>query len=95
MQDVNSPLIRLQFDSPISQAWTLEKGRLQIVDPIRSAPLVDDIPSLYVGIHKQQLYVQESHPTTVKLKTKFELEFLPQDGGDFNQKTIEWKPTNG
>jgi translation initiation factor 2-alpha kinase 3 len=80
-----------KFDSPISQAWTLEKGRLQIVDPIRSAPVVDDIPSLYVGIHKQQLYVQESHPTVVKLKTKFELDFIPEEG----QKTIEWKPNHG
>jgi len=82
-----------QFESPITQAWTLENNRLKIVDPIKTSPLLDDSPSLYVGIHKQQLYVQESLRTLKKLQGLYELE---ESGNTSNSEQLQigWKPSS-
>lgn len=79
------------FESPISQAWILENGQLVSVDPITNTPLTD-VPSLYIGIHNQQFYVQESQNTAEKMERYFGLEGL---GSDLKKPLLNlaWKPT--
>lgn len=67
------------FESPISQAWILENGQLVSVDPITNTPL-PDAPSLYIGMHNQQFYVQESQTTAEKMERFFGLEGLGING---------------
>lgn len=65
--DINNPskvLWKHKFDSPIVNAWQIHKGKLNDIDLFGgSAPGNSDLalsPSLYVGMHDKQLYIQES-----------------------------------
>ncbi|CAL8122921.1 unnamed protein product [Orchesella dallaii] len=77
------------FESPISQVWILENGQLVSVDPITNTPLTD-VPSLYIGIHNQQFYVQESQTTSEKMERIFGLD----EAASLRRKpfNIAWKP---
>ncbi|CAG7732579.1 unnamed protein product [Allacma fusca] len=82
-----------KFSSPISQAWVLENGIIRVIDPIKNSPRVEESPALYIGIHKQQFYVQESHTTAERLENAFELQFSHKS---HSQRSIEigWKPSS-
>lgn len=79
-----------QFEAPISQAWILENGQLVSVDPITNTPLTD-VPSLYVGIHNQQFYVQESQKTADKMDRFFELDSVAHGLVKKKPLNIGWK----
>lgn len=79
------------FESPISQAWILEDGQLISVDPITNTPLTD-VPSLYIGIHNQQFYVQESQNTADKMERYFGLEGLGLNSMKRPPLNLAWKP---
>ena len=83
-----------QFASPISQAWVLENGRLKVIDPITHSALIEDSPALYIGMHKQQFYVQESQSTAEKLENAFAIQHARRETSPKSVQ-IEWKPSSG
>ncbi|XP_026332066.1 eukaryotic translation initiation factor 2-alpha kinase-like [Hyposmocoma kahamanoa] len=69
------PLWQQQLDAPIAAMWRLCSGSLQHIDVLWEATrsLVDREmtapPSLYIGVHDHQLYIQESTFYAQKLET--------------------------
>ncbi|XP_011166294.1 eukaryotic translation initiation factor 2-alpha kinase [Solenopsis invicta] len=75
--DKNNPNIKLwqhKFDSPIVKIWREDASKISITSgPLEKVDLFDGSqwiwgseystikPSLYIGMHERQLYVQESH----------------------------------
>lgn len=66
-----------KFDSPVVSAWRLDQGKLELLDLFggnHAVPTdsdddpVPNSPALYVGMHKKQLYIQES----VKMQNKLQ-----------------------
>lgn len=66
-----------KFDSPVVSAWRLDQGKLELLDLFggnQAMPTDNDddpvpnSPALYVGMHKKQLYIQES----VKMQNKLQ-----------------------
>ncbi|CAG2055401.1 unnamed protein product [Timema podura] len=55
----------LQFDTPVVSAWHHKEGKMTEVDLFSGARMFNDnmgsiTPSLYIGMHNKQLYIQES-----------------------------------
>ncbi|XP_060805895.1 eukaryotic translation initiation factor 2-alpha kinase [Amyelois transitella] len=79
----SAPLWRQKLEAPIVSMWRLHGGSLQTVDVLweatRSLSGVPAIapPSLYVGVHNQQLYIQEGLLYAQKLDTAVSNRPLP------------------
>nr|XP_013189930.1 unnamed protein product [Amyelois transitella] len=79
----SAPLWRQKLEAPIVSMWRLHGGSLQAVDVLweatRSLSGVPAIapPSLYVGVHNQQLYIQEGLLYAQKLDTAVSNRPLP------------------
>nr|CAD7194504.1 unnamed protein product [Timema douglasi] len=59
------PTSLLQFDTPVVSAWHHRGGKMTEVDLFSGARMFNDnmgsiTPSLYIGMHNKQLYIQES-----------------------------------
>ncbi|XP_059051884.1 eukaryotic translation initiation factor 2-alpha kinase [Achroia grisella] len=76
-------LWRQKLEAPVASVWRLQGGSLQSVDVVWEAaralasPGVTTSPSLYIGLHNDQLYVQESLTYTQKLETAVSSRPLP------------------
>ena len=67
LHPLGNMLWKRKFESPVTNVWQLENNRLIPVNlfSMDSIPTFDETnglapPLLYVGIHKQQVYIQES-----------------------------------
>ncbi|XP_046996995.1 eukaryotic translation initiation factor 2-alpha kinase-like [Schistocerca americana] len=84
-----------KFDSPIVTAWLMRDGKAEALDLFSgsqwSSPYRDSggvvSPSLYLGMHKMQLYVQES--VTVQKKYSEIGNFIAEDS---DYPRIPWNP---
>ncbi|XP_059472098.1 eukaryotic translation initiation factor 2-alpha kinase [Neocloeon triangulifer] len=81
-----------KFSSPVVHAWQYSQGEVSIVDmfsgtftpPLRSLPTA---PSLYVGMHEKQVYIQES----VRVQQGVAEESIPLITNGMPTR-IPWKP---
>lgn len=84
-----------KFDSPIVTAWLMRDGKAETLDLFSgsqwSSPYRDNgevlSPSLYLGMHKMQLYVQES--VTIQKKYNEIGNFIAEDS---DYPRIPWNP---
>ncbi|CAB3233275.1 unnamed protein product [Arctia plantaginis] len=73
--DGTSFLWQQKLDAPVAGIWRLHSGTLQSIDVLWEATqtLVEggiaQKPSLYIGVHNRQLYIQESELYSHKLET--------------------------
>lgn len=81
-------LWRQKLEAPVASMWRLQGGSLQHIDvvweaaralarPAAAAAAAASPPSLYIGLHNNQLYVQESLAYTQKLETSVSSRPLP------------------
>ncbi|XP_075221810.1 pancreatic eIF-2alpha kinase isoform X2 [Lycorma delicatula] len=105
-----------KFESPVVNAWRLDKGQLELVDLFGgktpalpySPPegdddneydddyddIMPDSPALYVGMHKKQLYIQESVTMQTllhKVATQYKHHLI---GPDKAFPRIPWQPVS-
>ena len=97
---------RRKFQSPLVDVWRIRGGSLEHIDmfskntvPKKSVLLDDDddvedddSPELYIGIHKKQLYIQESilmHKSTDDAIRDY---MLNPDITDISMPRVQWKP---
>ncbi|XP_045503958.1 eukaryotic translation initiation factor 2-alpha kinase [Colias croceus] len=71
-----------QLDAPVANMWRLQNGVVQNMDVLWEAThAIADMaakpPSIYLGIHNTQLYIQESALYTRKLETSMSTKPLP------------------
>ncbi|XP_049885543.1 eukaryotic translation initiation factor 2-alpha kinase-like [Pectinophora gossypiella] len=83
-----TPLWQQKLDAPVAGMWRLQGGSLQHIDVLWEATrsLVEGAatapPSLYIGVHDRQLYIQESPLYAQKLETAV------------SSKPVPWKLMN-
>ncbi|KAI8437459.1 hypothetical protein MSG28_011782 [Choristoneura fumiferana] len=71
-----------QLEAPVAGMWRLQAGALKSIDVLWECTraLTDDLappPSLYIGVHRTQLYIQESQLYAQKLETSVSTQPLP------------------
>ncbi|RZF38282.1 hypothetical protein LSTR_LSTR009005 [Laodelphax striatellus] len=99
----NKVLWTHKFESPVVSAWRLDEGQLIWVDLFggKTPPLlqsaaggdsVPDSPALYVGMHKKQLYIQESVTMQTMLQTVSSQYKQHLIGADKAFPRIPWQP---
>ncbi|XP_026746940.1 eukaryotic translation initiation factor 2-alpha kinase-like [Trichoplusia ni] len=78
-----SKLWQQKLESPVAGIWRLYSGTLQHIDVLWEATQtlanggLTQQPSLYIGVHDKQLYIQESEFYTRKLETAVSAKPLP------------------
>ncbi|CAH0596457.1 unnamed protein product [Chrysodeixis includens] len=78
-----SKLWQQKLESPVAGIWRLYSGTLQHIDVLWEATqtlahsTLTQQPSLYIGVHDKQLYIQESEFYTRKLETSVSAKPLP------------------
>ncbi|XP_026280296.1 eukaryotic translation initiation factor 2-alpha kinase [Frankliniella occidentalis] len=99
LTDPKKVLWKHEFDSPIVSAWTLNKGELKEVDLFSGLQWNHDkthghekpiSPSLYIGMHKKQLYIQESVQMQQHLGDTMNRQNLITDESIYTR--IPWRP---
>ncbi|XP_034234770.1 eukaryotic translation initiation factor 2-alpha kinase [Thrips palmi] len=99
--DPKNVLWQHKFDSPVVSAWVMDRGELKEVDLFsglqwnhdrahghdNSVPLS---PSLYVGMHRKQLYIQESVQMQKHLGDTKSRQNLISDESNYSR--IPWRP---
>ncbi|XP_039282758.1 eukaryotic translation initiation factor 2-alpha kinase [Nilaparvata lugens] len=99
----NKVLWTHKFESPVVSAWRLDEGQLIWVDLFggKTPPLlqsaggegsVPDSPALYVGMHKKQLYIQESVTMQTMLQSVASQYKQHLIGADKAFPRIPWQP---
>ncbi|XP_063548313.1 eukaryotic translation initiation factor 2-alpha kinase [Cydia strobilella] len=71
-----------QLESPVAGMWRLQAGALKTIDVLWECTraLTDDgalPPQLYIGVHRTQLYIQESHLYVQKLESSVAASPIP------------------
>ncbi|KAJ1525913.1 hypothetical protein ONE63_009102 [Megalurothrips usitatus] len=101
LSDPNRVLWKHKFDAPVVSAWVMERGELKEVNLFsglqwnhdkshghdKSVPLS---PSLYVGMHRKQLYIQESVQMQQHLGDRVNRQNLITDESSYSR--IPWRP---
>ncbi|XP_065211097.1 eukaryotic translation initiation factor 2-alpha kinase-like isoform X3 [Planococcus citri] len=83
-------LWQYQFESPVANVWHLVGNRLENVDLFRAAESAPEEirtqsnPSIYIGSHNKQWYIQESEP--------FHRNYLLQDNPLLTMKKFKFVP---
>lgn len=87
VRDQNTRMLIWQhkLDAPVAGIWRLNGGSLQNIDILWSATkslstetfVQTSPPSLYIGLHNQQLYVQEGSSTLKRTKTAVATKPMP------------------
>ncbi|KAI5645827.1 protein kinase domain-containing protein [Phthorimaea operculella] len=78
-----TPLWQQQLEAPVAGMWRLRDGALEHIDVLWEATqsLLDGAamqpPSLYIGVHDRQLYIQESHVYASKADTAVSAKPVP------------------
>ncbi|XP_039760075.1 eukaryotic translation initiation factor 2-alpha kinase-like isoform X3 [Pararge aegeria] len=80
--DSSLPLWQHKLDAPVSNMWRLQGGLLEHMDVLWEAAqaiaeLNPPVPSLYLGVHNTQLYIQESVLYAQKMKTALSPKPMP------------------
>ncbi|XP_075984551.1 eukaryotic translation initiation factor 2-alpha kinase-like isoform X2 [Anticarsia gemmatalis] len=81
--DGTSVLWQKKLESPVAGMWRLHAGTLQNIDVLWEATQtlveggVAHQPSLYIGVHDKQLYIQESQFYSSKIETAVSAKPLP------------------
>lgn len=95
IKDSSKVLWKHKFDSPIVNAWQIQKGKLNDIDLFGGIPRGHDLavsPSLYVGMHEKQLYIQESvlmQRKRQEVSAKFGQHLITNE---HDYPRIPWKP---
>ncbi|KAK3909732.1 Eukaryotic translation initiation factor 2-alpha kinase [Frankliniella fusca] len=99
LTDPKQVLWKHEFDSPIVSAWTFNKGEMKEVDLFSGLQWNHDkthghekpvSPSLYIGMHKKQLYIQESVQMQQHLGDSVNRQNLITD--ESTHTRIPWRP---
>ncbi|KAL0269936.1 UNVERIFIED_CONTAM: hypothetical protein PYX00_007511 [Menopon gallinae] len=98
VKDKNKILWQHRFNSPIVNAWQIRKGKLFLIDlfggfqPEKLDMVIS--PSLYIGMHEKQLYIQESvlmQKKREEITMKMGQNLISNENYDIS---IPWKPVS-